>query len=111
MMYMYCIHDKKADAWRQPFFSENDTEAKRMITTVAIDPNSQLFNYAEDFDLYAIGAFDNTTGMFDALTEPDRIAEVQYLKFAGLRSRKGNEQLLLGLAEEGEKGLGEFPDE
>ena len=68
---VYALRDKKAGYFiGQIMFYDNDDVAKRALyemykTACDKSPYSPLASYPEDFELYRIGYFDNTSGDID----------------------------------------------
>lgn len=68
MKYVICaIRDRAADAFGRPMFSAALGQAIRSFVDEVnrSDPNNQLAAHPDDFDLYQLGTFDDSTGMFD----------------------------------------------
>lgn len=60
---IYTIYDKKSGVHLRPFFSANEDTAVREIAQEMFgNVNSQLRLFAEDFDLYEHGTWDDQTG-------------------------------------------------
>lgn len=59
---MYAVKDKKADAYLQPFTTQTDGLAIRMIQG-AMEGENNLSKYPEDFSLYNIGEYSENTGI------------------------------------------------
>lgn len=57
-----CVRDQKATTYALPFTSHNHQVALRDFGHACRDQNSQLYKNPEDFDLFAIGTFDDQTG-------------------------------------------------
>jgi len=76
-----CIRDRAIDAFGQPFFSASTGGAIRSFADEInrTDPNNQLNRHPEDFDLYSLGEFDDSTGRFDT-SDPSQIAIGKDLK-------------------------------
>lgn len=64
-MRIYTVHDSKAEAYLQPFFAANDAVAMRYLETAANDSGHEFARHAEDYTLFEIGGFDETTGNMD----------------------------------------------
>lgn len=81
-MDIYAIHDKKASSYMTPFFVENLISALRAISSVLDEKTSQnnLVKFSEDFALYLIGSYNNTTGLIEAMIPPQYIEEIANLK-------------------------------
>jgi len=72
------IRDRAIDAFSQPFFVANVGSAIRSFGDEIKRPHSaerpNAYNqHPDDFDLYALGEFDDETGEFSA-TRPQQIA-------------------------------------
>ncbi len=61
---IFTIFDQKANAYLQPFFSNNTDTARREFHK-AINQEGQFNSYAEDYSLFYLGAFDQDEGTFD----------------------------------------------
>lgn len=66
-MNIYSIFDNKALAYNQPFLMKNDNMATRAFSNLANDPESNISANPDDFVLYQIGSFDETTGLISHL--------------------------------------------
>lgn len=73
MRKMYSIHDSKGEVYNQPFFMLTHGEAERSFRTLANDPKSSINDYPEDYDLYYLGDFDETTGQLAPLNSPQHV--------------------------------------
>lgn len=95
---VYSIFDKTAMAFITPFFMHNDGIAIRAFSDSVNsgDPNSTIAQHYEQFALYELGVFDDSTGVIDPrddarciisglevkepTKEDDLLAEVKTLK-------------------------------
>lgn len=59
---MYTIKDQKAGIYHKPFFCINDQIALRAVSEVLADPTTEPARYPEDFVLFNVGTFDDSTG-------------------------------------------------
>lgn len=59
---LYSILDKKAGVYSSPFSAMNAEVACRMVCTSMSDPNSNLGKFPDDYQVWCIGEFDDTTG-------------------------------------------------
>ena len=66
IMRIYSIWDAKAEAFMQPFFMPNKGMAIRSVTEALRNENSTFRNYPDDFHLYEIGNYDDSTGRLEA---------------------------------------------
>lgn len=59
---IYSVYDSKAEAFLPPFFAKTDGLAVRMFSAAANDQEHNFWRYAEDYTLFQIGTWDQTTG-------------------------------------------------
>nr|QJB21695.1 MAG: nonstructural protein [Microvirus sp.] len=59
---MFSVYDKKTASFSPPFNMKHKNEAIRQWHTVVSDPGTKYGKHPEDFDLYEIGNFDESTG-------------------------------------------------
>jgi len=65
---MYCVRDDLAEVFQNPFCSINDGTAKRdFIDGVTKQPQKN------DLTLYAVGSYDDSSGLITPLQSPTRI--------------------------------------
>ena len=69
------VRDRAIDAYGQPFFSASVGAAIRGFTDEVNNPRegNQLNKHPEDFDLYLLGEFDDSKGVFETDT-PSQVA-------------------------------------
>ncbi|AXH75449.1 MAG: nonstructural protein [Microviridae sp.] len=63
MKKMFSVYDSKAQVFSNPFTSHNTFTALRDFQAAALDGNSQISQYPEDFVLFEIGHFEDETGV------------------------------------------------
>lgn len=59
---MFTIYDSKAKIYNKPFFQLNIQVALRTAGDLVKDGTSEVANHPEDFTLFHIGSYDDTTG-------------------------------------------------
>ncbi len=64
--YMYSVFDSKAGAFLTPFFMSTEGMALRAVSDMVKDPKSMFHRHADDFSLYQMGEFEDTTGVIVA---------------------------------------------
>ena len=69
-MKIFAIYDSKVAAFQAPVFLRTHGEAEREISAMCRDPKHHFCKYAEDYTLFDMGDFDESTGSFDILTPP-----------------------------------------
>jgi hypothetical protein len=62
---IFSVFDKKTTVYGKPFFAHNSGHALRLIQDEVDNKDSQLSKYSEDFQLCAIGSFDDRNGSID----------------------------------------------
>ena len=66
------VKDRAADAYGRPMFVPSVGVAIRSFSDEVNrkDPDNQLNNHPDDFDLYELGEFDDNTGLFALHEQP-----------------------------------------
>lgn len=67
---VFGIYDSKAEAYLPPFFMKSKGEAIRALTSHVCDPQHNFSKYAEDFTLFELGSWNDSTSKFDLLPTP-----------------------------------------
>lgn len=62
---VYSIKDTKVGIFNPPFYMEHEGQAIRTITSVVNDKNTQIHMYPEDFELWYLGEFNDSTAEFN----------------------------------------------
>jgi len=60
----FTLYDSKSKVYAKPFFVINEAVALRAISDLLTDMNTEPAKHPEDFILFAIGEYDDTTGEF-----------------------------------------------
>lgn len=66
---VYSIYDQKAGIYNKPFYMINEQVATRSCIDLLDDPSTDLAKHPEDFTLYELGDYDDTSCTFE-LHEP-----------------------------------------
>lgn len=66
----YAVYDKKALAYIMPFFMPNDGTAERAFFDTCNTEDHMFCKHPEDYSLYDIGSFEDTTGEVTVRGEP-----------------------------------------
>lgn len=72
---IYSIRDAKGGVYNQPFQALNEQDAVRSFTRVAWDKNSMINAFPNDFDLYYLGEFDDTKGLYSPIDTPQHVVK------------------------------------
>lgn len=62
MILICAIKDEAIESYGQPMFFKTEKEAIRVFINEALREDSRIFHNPEDFDLYKIGLYEETTG-------------------------------------------------
>ncbi len=58
----YTIYDVASGVYMRPFFSQADGQAIRSFKDISTDADHEIGKHPEDYTLYRIGTFNDTTG-------------------------------------------------
>lgn len=72
-MKIYTIRDDKAAAYLPPFYARQDGEAIRMFQNTMSDSQSNFAKWPEQFILFALGEYNEDTGVITPLDAPRAI--------------------------------------
>ncbi len=61
---LFSVFDKKAEAFMSPFTFAATGQAVRAFSDTVNDGKSGFYRHPEDYDLYALGTFDECSGEF-----------------------------------------------
>lgn len=70
---IFSIRDQKGDVFNTPFFKKTIGEAERDFRTLVNDGKSMVNQYPDDFDLYWVGEYDDSTGTLKPLDTPQHV--------------------------------------
>jgi hypothetical protein len=74
------VKDTKIDAYLKPFYVHSEEHALRDMTTIANTPEHPIGKNVEDYSLYLIGTYEDTTGKIISLDLPKHITNLLDLK-------------------------------
>lgn len=63
MFKIVCVYDLKTESYSPPFFVRAHGHAVRSFTDEVNNAESQLNKHPEDYALYSVGEFDDTSGV------------------------------------------------
>lgn len=76
----YSVYDSKAEAYMQPIFYKTEGEALRAFSNACNLPEHPFHANAEDFTLFHIGDFDDSTGLMAPFTTPKPLRKAIEMK-------------------------------
>lgn len=76
LLKMFTIRDARAKAYMQPFFSLNSDTAIRSVEMCLRDPNHEFSKNPNDYSVYEIGEYDDTTGMVEPGVQPEYVCNL-----------------------------------
>lgn len=62
---VFSIRDRAVDAFMRPFFAQSVSAAIRSFTDMLGESESPAAKHPEDYDLFHLGAFDESSGLFE----------------------------------------------
>lgn len=68
------VYDRKMDAFGQPIFVPALGVAIRSFQDEANNTTSEIHKHPEDYTLYHLGTYDDSTGQFRNLEKPHQLA-------------------------------------
>lgn len=76
---VYTVKDTKSLVYGPPFMAHTHGEAERVIKETLSRGESTLSKYPEDFDLYFLGQWDDTSGKYEFHDSPQHMCKVVQL--------------------------------
>lgn len=73
-MITVAIKDRALDAFMRPFFAQTRGQAIRMFNDEINNNQSPMFNHPDDYDLYFLAEWDDSTGEFKNAGMPEQLA-------------------------------------
>lgn len=77
---IFSVYDSKAEAYLPPFYAHNAAVARRTMEQAVTDPNHNFRRYAEDYTLFEVGQFDDSTGNFIDLQPKKSLGNALHIK-------------------------------
>jgi len=65
----FSVHDSAVGAFLPPFFLTSDGAARRLFILTCQDGGHMFFKNPQDYVLFSLGEFDDSTGQFSGPTE------------------------------------------
>nr|QJB19083.1 MAG: nonstructural protein [Microvirus sp.] len=75
MLIALSVFDKKAEFFGPPMFARNVNEGRRSFLDACNDAQSYLSKHPDDYVLYAVGTFDESTGLLSASSPAFHVAD------------------------------------
>ena len=92
---VYCIRDEKQEGFGRPFFVTNEAMAHRAFEQAVSGGDKMMSEYPDDYVLYAIGIWDDVSGVFTG-QDPNRVMN----GFEALRNYRLREDRVVALQKE-----------
>lgn len=70
LLKMFSIRDTKGEIFNPPFFARSHGEAERQFHRAAMDPQTTISQFPEDYDLYYLGEYDDFDGSIKCEPSP-----------------------------------------
>jgi hypothetical protein len=79
--YVFSVFDSKAEVYKHVLFYTHKGEATRQFADVANDEKTEIGLHPEDYTLFYLGRFDQTTGKFENNMTPESMGvAIEYKK-------------------------------
>lgn len=79
ILQMFTVFDRAVQAFGRPFFVTHSGAAIRSFTDEVNNPQSEFHKHPDDYDLYAIGEWDDNTGIFSTFP-PDLLIQAKQVQ-------------------------------
>lgn len=77
---IFSVFDQKTNAYLDPVYYRSKGEAVRAMRDALANEDHQFAKHAEDYTLFELGDFDDTTGSFNLYNTPQALAKAIELK-------------------------------
>lgn len=78
------VRDVVADTFGRPFYAPNEASGVRSVRSEVNSPQGgTLKDHPDDFELYALGTFDDQTCVFELFDRPKLLLRLSHLVDAG----------------------------
>lgn len=77
---VFSIFDEKAQCYGQPFFMAHNGMALRAFSDLVQDKQSNVNKHPSDFKLYALGVYDDNSGVLVSHPQPEFLANATDFK-------------------------------
>lgn len=79
--YLFSIYDVAEQRFKPPFVATTDTAARRAISeAMNADKQSLIYKYANEYNLFRLGAYDDKLGLIGSYSEPLKVCSLFDLK-------------------------------
>lgn len=80
MLKIYSVRDSKGEVFNTPFFQKTHGEAERSFQHLCKDEKSMVSQYPDDYDLWYLGEYDDSTGTIIPLSTPQHMLKAAIVK-------------------------------
>lgn len=76
-LHVFAVYDLGAAAFGKPVYVRADGEAVRMFTDEInrAEDGNVMFAHPDHFQLFKLGVFDDGSGLFEGLPQPDKVVD------------------------------------
>lgn len=74
MLYIVSVRDRMLDAYMNPWYVPAKGAAIRAFQDELNNTQSPMSKHPDDYDLYCLGTWDESTGKFQQLPQPEQLA-------------------------------------
>jgi hypothetical protein len=76
---LFTVYDSAAEAYLPPFYTKSSGEALRSFSDTCADTTHAFHKHPNDYTLFHVGQFDDTTCTFEINTAPTPLAHAHEL--------------------------------
>nr|WAE43424.1 MAG: nonstructural protein [Microviridae sp.] len=73
MKQIYCVKDNKSGGYMTPVYNESLADAQRNFGIASSNPETMLYMYPADWELWYLGTFNQDSGQFNQLEKPEYV--------------------------------------
>lgn len=92
MLQVYCVKDNKSGGFMTPVYNTNIHDAQRNFGMAASNPQSILYMYPSDFELWFLGTFNQDSGQFNMLEKPEFVCNAAQCQKPRMEEKNDSEK-------------------
>lgn len=85
---IFAVFDFKTTSYMTPFFAQTSPQAERMFQDVCRQQDHQFHNHPDDFTLFKLGEYDDTTGAITGNGIPESLVTAFHFHHMSNRKEK-----------------------
>lgn len=69
ILHAVAVRDLATDSFNRPFFVQHSAQAVRSFSDECNNKDSDIFRHSQDYELWLLGSFDDSSGLFASTAE------------------------------------------